>query len=72
MPDTQQIGQLMSAIDEIPGQRREKVKEAIFLRSETKTHGEAPVIGDVADSMVEPQMPHHPNGCSSQRRLAVV
>src|SRR5665647_2414712 len=72
MLDTQKIGQLTCAVDQIPGQRCEKVEETVFLRSETKTHGEAPVIGNMATPMVDPRTPLHTNGCSPPRRPGVI
>jgi hypothetical protein len=69
---THQIGQLMSAVDQMSGQCCEKLEKTVFMWSETKTHEEAPVIGNVADTMVEPRTPQHTTGRSPPRRPDVV
>jgi len=68
MLDTQQIRQIMSAVHEIIGQRCEELEETVFLRSEMKTHGEAPVVEMVVqnadESILEPQMDRVPDDLS--------
>jgi len=43
--DGQQVGQLMSAADQMPGQRCKELEETIFLRSKTKPTVRLPESG---------------------------